>query len=132
MDAFYPRLLVSRFAECFRFYDAVLPVLMGAERGKGEEGGPYAHWEREGRTVLALFDRAMQAAVVPLATGAGQDGLLLVWRVAEVDAALAHCLAHGGTLITPAADRPAWGPSLRTAHVRDPQGTLLELQSYQD
>jgi len=28
------------------------------------------------------------------------------------------------------ADRPEWGPNLRTAHLRDPLGTLIELQSY--
>jgi hypothetical protein len=30
MDALHPRLLVARFAECFRFYEAVLPKLIGA------------------------------------------------------------------------------------------------------
>ena len=29
-----------------------------------------------------------------------------------------------------AQDRPAWGPTLRTAHLRTPDGTLVELQSY--
>jgi predicted enzyme related to lactoylglutathione lyase len=137
MDAFYPRLLVTRFADCFRFYDAVLPVLLRAERGSGGDAGPYAHWERGGRTVLALFDREAQAAALgtaalPVEVAPAQDAQLLVCRVAEVDAVLAHCLAHGAVLAAPAADRPEWGPGLRTAHVRDPQGTLIELQSYRD
>ncbi|SNS54169.1 hypothetical protein [Actinomadura mexicana] len=27
-------------------------------------------------------------------------------------------------------DRPEWGPGLRIAHLRDPGGNLLEVQSY--
>jgi predicted enzyme related to lactoylglutathione lyase len=134
MDALYPRLLVTRFAECFRFYDAVLPELCGAVRDKGAETGPYANWEVDGRGVLVLFDRAALARAVgteglPSAAAPAQDAAMLVQRVADVDAALAHCLAHGGTLVTAAADRPEWG-GLRAAHLRDPEGTLIELQSY--
>jgi predicted enzyme related to lactoylglutathione lyase len=135
MDALYPRLLVSRFAECFRFYDAVLPELMGAVRQKGDASGPYANWDVAGQGVLVLFDRAAMAAVVgaaalPAAAGPAQDAAMLVSRVADVDAALAFCLAHGGTPVVPPTDRPDWGPSLRTAHLRDPEGMLIELQSY--
>ncbi|WP_260696781.1 hypothetical protein [Streptomyces sp. 130] len=43
MDALHPRLLVDRFADCFRFYDAVLPQLIGAVRASGDASGPYAH-----------------------------------------------------------------------------------------
>jgi predicted enzyme related to lactoylglutathione lyase len=56
---------------------------------------------------------------------------MLVMRVADVDKALATCVAHGGVLVTPATDRPEWGPTLRTAHLRDPEGYLIELQSYE-
>ncbi len=55
---------------------------------------------------------------------------MLVCRVDAVDAALALCLEHGGTLVVGATDRPQWGPNLRTAHLRDPGGNLIELQSY--
>ncbi|SET76875.1 hypothetical protein [Nonomuraea wenchangensis] len=37
MDGFHPRLLAGDFAAAFRFYDAVLPELIGAERMKGTE-----------------------------------------------------------------------------------------------
>jgi hypothetical protein len=36
----------------------------------------------------------------------------------------------GAAVLSPAQDRPQWGPNLRTAHLRAPDGTLLELQSY--
>ncbi|WP_329580283.1 glyoxalase/bleomycin resistance/extradiol dioxygenase family protein [Kitasatospora sp. NBC_01250] len=135
MDALYPRLLVTRFADCFRFYDAVLPELLGAVRQKGDESGPYANWDVADQAVLVLYDRAALAAAVgtgelpPLAPPA-QEAAMLVSRVADVDAALALCLANGATPVTPATDRPEWGPTLRSAHLRDPEGHLIELQSY--
>lgn len=49
MDALHPRLLVSRFTDCFRFYDAVLTAPIGATRAIGSESGPYAHWDADGQ-----------------------------------------------------------------------------------
>jgi hypothetical protein len=48
------------------------------------------------------------------------------------DVAAAHdlALAHGAVSAAPPADRPEWGPGLRTAHQRHPEGNLLEFQSY--
>jgi predicted enzyme related to lactoylglutathione lyase len=136
MDALYPRLLVTRFAECFRFYDAVLPELMGAVRQKGDEAAHYANWDVDGQAVVVLYDRATMAAAsgtsgLPASGGPAQDAFMLVMRVPDVDKALATCLAHGGRPVNPATDRPEWGPTLRTAHLRDPEGYLIELQSYE-
>ena len=69
MDALYPRLLVTRFAECFRFYDAVLPELMGAVRKKGDPSAQYANWDVDEQAVVVLYDRATMAAT------AGTSGL---------------------------------------------------------
>ena len=136
MDALYPRLLVTRFAECFRFYDAVLPELMGAVRKKGDPSAHYANWDVDEQAVVVLYDRATMAAAagtagLPAAGGPAQDAFMLAMRVADVDKALAACLAHGGTPVLPATDRPEWGPTMRTAHLRDPEGNLIELQSYE-
>lgn len=134
MDVLHTRLLVGRFTDCFRFYDAVLPRLAGASRTRGTEEGPYASWDVEGEGVLTLFDRAAMAAVV--GTGdlpgeaAARDRAMLVSRVADVDAGFGLCLGHGAVAVTPPADRPEWGAGMRTAHLRDPDGNLLELQSY--
>ena len=70
MDALHPRLLVTRFAESFRFYEAVLPKLIGAALVQGTESGPYAHWDLDGQGVLMLFQiefqqRARSAANMP-------------------------------------------------------------------
>ncbi|MFE6504882.1 VOC family protein [Kitasatospora sp. NPDC057738] len=136
MDAPYPRLLVSRFAECFAFYRAVLPELTGATPAKGAPEGPYANWDLADRTCLALFDRSAMAAALGAAelpahpAAPSQDTAMLVLRVDDVDGALGLCLRHGGTPVTPPTDRPEWGPTLRGAHLRDPDGHVIELQSY--
>ena len=135
MDALHPRLLAARFAECFRFYEAVLPKLIGARLVKGTEDGPYASWDRGEEGALILFDRGAMAATIgtvdlPVTAGPAQDAAMLVCRVDAVDEALALCMEHGATLVTEATDRPQWGPTLRTAHLRDPDGNLIELQSY--
>ena len=135
MDALHPRLLVARFAECFRFYEAALPKLIGANLVQGNETGPYAHWDVNGEGVLMLFNRAAMAATVgtadlPASAQPVQDSTMLVCRVDDVDAALALCLALGASAPVGATDRPEWGPTMRTAHLRDPDGNLIELQSY--
>ncbi|GAB3973951.1 hypothetical protein GCM10029978_054380 [Actinoallomurus acanthiterrae] len=134
MDVLHPRLLVSRFAECFSFYDAVLPELAGARLARGGATGPYASWDVGEEGVLALFDRAAMATVAGTAglpaEAPAQDRAMFVSRVADVDAAFALCLRHGAETVAVPADRPEWGPTLRNALVRDPDGTLLELQSY--
>ncbi|MFG1749739.1 VOC family protein [Streptosporangium sandarakinum] len=153
MDVFHPRLLVGRFAECFRLYDAVLPALCGATLARGSAAGPYAGWDVEGQGVLALFDRAMMAGVVdaggsspddtsPAGSGLLSDGrgsgvppygggrVMLVSRVEDVGAAADLYVRYGARLVAPPADRPGWGPGLRTAHVCDPEGNLVELQAY--
>jgi catechol 2,3-dioxygenase-like lactoylglutathione lyase family enzyme len=135
MDALHPRLLVSDFASAFRFYDAVLPELIGASRTRGDVRGPYASWDVGAQGAVMLFDRAAMAAVVgtedlPAKTPAVQDRAMLVSRVADVDAGYELCLAHGARSVVPPTDRPEWGPTMRTAHVRDPEGVLIELQSY--
>ncbi|MEV6978771.1 VOC family protein [Kitasatospora sp. NPDC093806] len=136
MDALYHRLLVADFPACFGFYDAVLPALTGAVLVKGAPEGPYANWDLADQALLALFDRGGLAATVGTAAlpsapvAAAQDGAMLVFRVDDVDRALDLCLRHGGTPAVDPTDRPEWGPNLRTAHLRDPEGRLIELQSY--
>ncbi len=135
MDALHPRLLTARFADCFGFYGAVLPELIGAVLAGGGPAGPYASWDVDGQGVLALFDRAATAAVagtsaLPAEPSPAQDRTMFVCRVPDVDAGLELCLQHGASEVAGATDRPEWGPNLRTAHLRDPEGNLIELQSY--
>ncbi|MCU7827032.1 VOC family protein [Kitasatospora sp. DSM 101779] len=133
MDALHPRLLVDRFAETFRFYQAVLPELAGAELTRGTADGPYASWDVAGQGTLALFDRTALAAALgtdSARTEPAGSGVMFVCRVDDVDAGYHLCLLNGAVPVAAPADRPQWGPGLRTAHLRDPEGTLVELQSY--
>ncbi|MFJ4671154.1 VOC family protein [Kitasatospora purpeofusca] len=136
MDALYHRLLVADFPACYRFYRAVLTPLTGAALVKGSPDGPYATWDLDGQAVLSLFDRSLLAATVGTAAlpaepaAAAQDGTMLVFRVEDVGRAFDLCLRHGAGSVVGPTDRPEWGPGLRTAHLRDPEGRLIELQSY--
>jgi catechol 2,3-dioxygenase-like lactoylglutathione lyase family enzyme len=131
MDGLHPRLLTSDFAAAFRFYDALLPCLVGAVRTRGSADGPYASWDVEGQGALALIDRAALAHLARLAPGGGGgDRGMLVSRVADVAAGYDLCLRHGAEAVAGPAARPEWGATMRTAHVRDPDGNLWELQSY--
>ncbi|MBO2464066.1 VOC family protein [Actinomadura violacea] len=133
MDALYPRLLVDDFGACARFYAAALDELLGIRPVKLLPDAEYANWDYEGECVLVLMGRARMAetaGTANLPAPSGQDGSMLVFRVDDVDKAAAALGALGGTAVTEPADRPEWGPGLRAAHLRDPAGNLLELQSY--
>jgi len=121
----YTRLLVRDFAACFRFYRDVV----GLEPAFGTEEDTYADF-RTGATGISLFDAAeMGAAVGAPAPPAepGADACCLVFGVDDVDAAWTAMTAAGGHAVAGPTDHPDWG--IRTAHLRDPDGLLLELNS---
>lgn len=119
------RLLVHDFPGCFRFYRDVL----GLRPTFGTEGDGYADFDAGGEVSLALFDATEMAAALGLpGQAAGGDRCCLVLQVDDVDAVATELSRRGVALAAPPADRPAWG--LRTVHLRDPDGNLVEL--YQD
>ncbi|WP_131742244.1 VOC family protein [Actinomadura roseirufa] len=133
MDALYPRLLVDDFESCARFYTAALEDLLGIRPVKMLPEAEYANWDLDGEGALVLMGRARMIAAVGIAAPpapAARDRSMLVFRVPDVDAAAGRLTALGAEPVTAPRDRPEWGPGLRTAHLRDPDGTLLELQSY--
>ncbi|MFC5185038.1 VOC family protein [Actinomadura harenae] len=133
MDTLYPRLLVDDFDACARFYTAALRELLGIEPVKVLPAASYANWDLNGEAVLSLFSRAAIATVTGTTAQpatSGQDRSMLVFKVDNVDAATKALESFGATVAAPPADRPEWGPNLRSSHLRDPDGNLLELQSY--
>ncbi|MFC5264940.1 VOC family protein [Kribbella qitaiheensis] len=134
MDALYPRLLVRDFHATVEFYRGVLDELFGVQPVKVIAEASYANWDLERQAGLVIFGRSMIAGTVGTdslpAEAPAQDKAMLVFKVADVDAATKSFEKFGATLVTGPQDRPQWGPNLRTAHLRDPEGTLLELQSY--
>ena len=120
----FTRLLVSNFRACYLFYRDVL----GLTPGFGAENDTYADFVI-GPVNLSLFDKAEMAAAVGKeaqpARPPGQDHVCLAFAVDDVDAACGHIRTHGVALVAEPADHPDWG--IRTAHFRDPDGNLIEI-----
>ncbi len=127
MKLTHVRLLVSDFDACFRFYRDV----MGFEVTWGAEGSGYADFRNRGEAMVALFDRQAMAetlGVGDLPTEAQcQDKALLVFEAADLDSTVQALQARGVTFVAEVQDRPDWG--IRTAHFRDPDGNLIEINS---
>ncbi len=126
MHLSYVRVLVDRFADCFRFYRDI----MGFEVLLGDENNVYAEFKAGAQTRLAVAARSV-ITVVPgvsaQAGAAGGDRSMLVFQVADVDDEAAALKRRGANLIAEPVDRPDW--TVRTAHLRDPEGNLIEINT---
>ena len=119
------RLLVTDLAATLAFYRDTLgfPVLFGA----AEE--MYVELTVSEGVTLALFGREHMAQAVgtthrpPFAEC--QDTVALVFSVENVDEAAAQLQAKGITLEAEVQNRDVW--EIRTAHFRDPDGNLIEI-----
>ena len=120
----YTRLLVAEFDVCFRFYRDVLelPVKLGSEQG------PYAEFST-GAVCLALFSNQEMSEAIGTQdlpeTVVGKDRVCLVFAVSDVDATARRLEEKGVALAARPTDRPNW--DVRTAHFRDPEGNLIEI-----
>lgn len=56
--------------------------------------------------------------------------MLVLYSRQSVEDVARRLGGHGARVLAEPRDRPAWGPNLRTAHIRTPDDTLVELQSY--
>ncbi|QNE20444.1 glyoxalase/bleomycin resistance/extradiol dioxygenase family protein [Kribbella qitaiheensis] len=134
MDALYPRLLVRDFPAAVDFYRGVLAELFDIQPVKVIPEAAYANWDIDGQTGLVLYGQAVMAETIGTTAlhvaAESQDGAMLVFKVDSVDAAVTVFERFGASVLAPAQDRPQWGPTLRTAHLRAPDGTLVEIQSY--
>ena len=118
------RLLVVNYPACFAFYRDVL----GFDVAWGNEGTGYAEFV-VGNARLALFGRSEMARVVENETvpseANGQDTVAVVLRVDDVDQVYTDLQNSGVEFLTEPQDRADWG--IRTAHFRDPEGNLVEI-----
>ncbi|KUN05254.1 extradiol dioxygenase [Streptomyces yokosukanensis] len=125
MELAQVRLLVTDFAACYRFYADVLGLKpqSGATEGPYEKFSPHA-----GSAGIALQDRAMMAEILDeLGDTVNGHRSLVVLRVEDLDAYCAQITARGATLLhgpAPMTDR------MRVAHLKDPEGNLVELQEW--
>lgn len=140
------RLLVDDYAACFEFYRDVL----GYEATFGDAESGYADFDAGGPT-LALFDRAEMLGALdggssrdPADGGSSgdptdgetgdprsndgadrEDRVAVVLAAEDLDRTHERLRERGVAFVAPPTDRPEWG--IRTAHLRDPDGTLIEL-----
>ncbi|WP_406107432.1 VOC family protein [Micromonospora globbae] len=115
----HARVVADDFPATLRFYTDLL--------GEPEKVVPdveYASFDQGGETVLAILGRQAAEAATPV--GRGDGGILVVIPVPDVDATVAALPA--GVVVTEAADRPGWG--VRSAYLRDPEGNLVEVQTW--
>lgn len=126
LDMNYIRLLVADYPACFAFYRDVLglPVV------RGDEMSGYAEFQ-PGNVRLALFGRNDMSKVVGTTdkpfVAECQDHAVVIFAVPNVDEACEHLQSKGVSIITTPTDRADWG--IRTAHFRDPDGTLIEINA---
>ncbi|MGC1213251.1 MAG: VOC family protein [Micromonospora sp.] len=115
----HARVVADDFPATLRFYTGLL--------GEPEKVVPdveYASFDQGGETVLAILGRRAAEAVLPV--GRGDGGVLVVVPVSDVDATVAALPSRA--VVAEAADRPGWG--VRSAYLRDPEGNLVELQTW--
>ena len=122
----HTRLLVSDVQACLHFYRDVL----GFEVLWADEEGNYVSF-KTGDVVLALNRQDSMAAAVGTAnmptSAECQDKVALIMAVKDMDVVYRQLGERGVTFITGPLDRPNWG--IRTAHFRDPDGNLIEINS---
>ena len=118
------RLLVDDWADNVRWYRDVLGL-----QELFNDGDNYASLRLNDSTALGICPRSLVADAI--GTGSlprpnqGQDKVSIIIEVADPDAEQERLRAAGVPIVAEAVDRPQWG--LRTVHVRDPDGNLIEL-----
>jgi catechol 2,3-dioxygenase-like lactoylglutathione lyase family enzyme len=121
------RILVRDFAASWRFYRDVL----GLTPGVGDDSGPYAEFLWNGEARLGLFDRALMAKATgrPDARAATKavGAFALILRTDNVDRVHAQLSSRGVVFLRGPTDRKEW--RLRTIHLADPDGNVVELNS---
>jgi lactoylglutathione lyase len=117
-----PRLLVYDFARSWNFYTKTL----GLPAVSGDGSPPYGEVGTAKRFVGIFLRGAMDDLLGPAAAGAGpKDAFSLVFEVNDVDRTYAALRDADVEILIAPTDRPLWG--LRTLHLRDPDGNLVEL-----
>lgn len=125
MELAQVRLLVTDFPACYHFYADIL----GLKPQSGAVNGPYEKFSpAAGSAGIALQDRSMMARLLGELEGpATGHRSLVVLRVDDLDAHCRRIAERGGTI--------AQGPAhltdrMRVAHLKDPEGNLVELQEW--
>lgn len=121
------RLLVNDFDACFRFYSEQ----MGLKVCWGKLGGDYASFDIGMPSGLSIFKSDLMAHAVGNFEQAlpenCREKVAIIIKVEDVDKAYTLLSEKKLVFINTPQDMPGWG--IRVAHLRDPEGNLLELYS---
>jgi len=119
------RLLVSDITAAIKFWRDV----MGLRMSYGDEAMGYAYFETDSAGVELLTREGFAAALGEAPSTPAPEGrpAVLVFRVDDVDTAYADFVERGATAVAGPQDRPAW--QVRSAHLSDPDGYLVEIYS---
>lgn len=124
MKLTHVRLLTDDMEPMLRFYRDVLGLEVTLDAGGGvyyELGG--------GGAILALFRRDLMAGMIgsPLPPRGRTDAVALTFAVDDVDEAAASLRRRGAELVSGPSDYEV--AFLRVAHLRDPDGNLIEINA---
>lgn len=123
----YIRLLSKDFSRTFNFYKDDV----GLEVKLGEEDSDYAEF-KTGGTILALYKCKLmnQALGIDMedCIQECQDKSVVIFNVDSVDDEYRRLQEKGIIFVCPPTDRKEW--DVRTAHFRDPDGTVIEINQH--
>ena len=124
-DYTYTRLNVANYQACKQFYSDVLGLKIIFADDKDE----YAELST-GKTIITIFNRQRLGTFVdrtePVSYDPNYAGVVLSFRVACLDEAIAHLKAKGVEMVKESMNYPRWG--FISAFFRDPDGNLIELE----
>jgi len=118
----YVRLLVENYRDSLRFYRDTLKLPVH----RGDLESNYVEFDTPGMR-LALLQRSEMTRALGMegANGEGRKHVALAFSVPDVDQAFADLEANGIKFVMAPRTHEDW--NLRTAHFRDPDGNLLEI-----
>ena len=117
------RLFVDDYAQMLRFYSETMGFRARLEAPPEDPG--YAEFE-SGPAVVSIYKRDLMHTVMGGGLkGGGGDSSLMVLEVAGVDDEFRRLAGLGVETVTEPHDEVAW--VLRVAHLRDPEGNLIEI-----
>ena len=124
------RLLVENFDQCFKFYAEIL----GLPVAWGKIGGDYASFDiglSSNEMGLSIFKSDLMAHAVgnyekTLPTNS-REKIAIIMKVEDVDQCYEKLSEQGVPFVNEPTDRTGWG--MRAAHLRDPEGNLIEIWS---
>lgn len=114
------RLLVGDLGRSIEFYRDVLGMELAFDDGEN-----YASFAVVPGFSLSLFRHDLMADAIGAHDPVSGDRAVLVFATEDVDAEAERLTRLGVEVIAAPADRPDWG--IRTVHVRDPDGHLIEI-----